>query len=109
MTTDLINEALGQGWYHTIDLGPGISTPGAVDLRALAPKVLPHRLDGLRALLHWKRLLAAAQDRDEHGHKAEGQKPDVRLHRRILRIGARLPPAASLRQIPDCGKKHASP
>jgi SAM-dependent methyltransferase len=36
-------------WYHTIDLPTG-PTAGAVDLRALAPKVLPARLDGLRAL-----------------------------------------------------------
>jgi len=46
----LIAEALGQGWYHTIDLAPGVATPGAVDLRAVAPRVLPPRLDGLRAL-----------------------------------------------------------
>ena len=46
----LIREALGQGWYHAIDLAPGATTPGSVDLRALAPRVLPSRLDGLRAL-----------------------------------------------------------
>ena len=45
----LVREALGQGWYHTIELGPGATTPGAVDLRALAPRVLPDRLAG-RAL-----------------------------------------------------------
>ena len=50
MQDDLIREALGQGWYHTIDLAPGATTPGAVDLRSLAPKVLPRRLDGVRAL-----------------------------------------------------------
>src|SRR5687768_9420566 len=47
--TDL-DRALGQGWYHTIEIAPGRATPGAVDLRRLAPKVLPERLDGLRAL-----------------------------------------------------------
>jgi hypothetical protein len=36
-------------WYHTIDLGPGETTPGMVDLRRVAPKVLPQRLSG-RAL-----------------------------------------------------------
>ena len=45
----LVREALGQGWYHTIDLAPGTATPGAVDLRALAPRVLPRSLSG-RAL-----------------------------------------------------------
>lgn len=46
----LIADALGRSWYHTIDLAPGRATPGAVDVRPLAPKVLPGRLDGLRAL-----------------------------------------------------------
>ena len=46
----LIREALGQGWYHAIDLAPGVTTPGSVDVRALAPRVLPARLDGVRAL-----------------------------------------------------------
>jgi SAM-dependent methyltransferase len=36
-------------WYHTIDLPSG-PTDGAVDLRAVAPRVLPARLDGLRAV-----------------------------------------------------------
>ena len=36
-------------WYHTIDLPDG-PTNGAVDLRPIAAKVLPGRLDGLRAL-----------------------------------------------------------
>jgi len=36
-------------WYHTIDLPSG-PTAGAVDLRKIAPKVLPQRLDGARAL-----------------------------------------------------------
>ncbi|MEJ7786772.1 MAG: methyltransferase domain-containing protein [Solirubrobacteraceae bacterium] len=37
-------------WYHTIELAPGVSTPGFVDLRALARDVLPDDLAGLRAL-----------------------------------------------------------
>lgn len=37
-------------WYHTIELAPGNVTQGHVDLRRLAPRVLPPRLDGLRAL-----------------------------------------------------------
>ena len=37
-------------WYHTIDVAPGVATPGLIDLRPLAPKVLPPRLDGRRAL-----------------------------------------------------------
>lgn len=50
MADDLLAQALGRPWYHTIDLAPGAATPGAVDLRRLAPRVLPARLDGLRAL-----------------------------------------------------------
>ena len=38
------------GWYHTIELAPGVITPGQVDLRAIAKKVLPDDLAGLRAL-----------------------------------------------------------
>jgi SAM-dependent methyltransferase len=37
-------------WYHTIDLAPGVTTPGLVDLRPIAPKVLPQNLAGRRAL-----------------------------------------------------------
>jgi SAM-dependent methyltransferase len=37
-------------WYHTIELAPGNTTHGHVDLRGLASRVLPRRLDGLRAL-----------------------------------------------------------
>ena len=36
-------------WYHTIELAPGETTPGVVDLRRVAPKVLPPRVAG-RAL-----------------------------------------------------------
>jgi SAM-dependent methyltransferase len=37
-------------WYHTIELAPGNTTQGHVDLRRIAPRVLPARLDGLRTL-----------------------------------------------------------
>jgi SAM-dependent methyltransferase len=37
-------------WYHTLELAPGVLTPGQIDLRATAAKLLPHDLSGLRAL-----------------------------------------------------------
>jgi SAM-dependent methyltransferase len=37
-------------WYHTIELAPGVVTPGAVDLRDVAAKLLPDDLGGRRAL-----------------------------------------------------------
>lgn len=37
-------------WYHTIELAPGVVTPGAVDLRAVADRILPADLSGMRAL-----------------------------------------------------------
>jgi SAM-dependent methyltransferase len=37
-------------WYHTIELAPGVTTPGAVDLRDVAAKLLPADLTGKRAL-----------------------------------------------------------
>jgi tRNA (mo5U34)-methyltransferase len=37
-------------WYHSIELAPGVVTPGQVDLRGLAASVLPDDLSGLRAL-----------------------------------------------------------
>jgi len=37
-------------WYHTIELPGGVLTPGQVDLRAIAARVLPDDLSGLRAL-----------------------------------------------------------
>jgi tRNA (mo5U34)-methyltransferase len=46
----LLREALERPWYHTIELEPGAVTPGTVDLRSVARRVLPQRLDGLRAL-----------------------------------------------------------
>jgi tRNA (mo5U34)-methyltransferase len=37
-------------WYHTIDLAPGVATPGFCDLRPLALRALPGSLVGLRCL-----------------------------------------------------------
>ena len=37
-------------WYHTIELGPGAVTAGQIDMRGVAPKVLPADLSGKRAL-----------------------------------------------------------
>ena len=37
-------------WYHTIELAPGVATPGYVDMRSTAPRVLPDDLSGKRAL-----------------------------------------------------------
>ncbi|TML30698.1 MAG: hypothetical protein E6G30_02725 [Actinobacteria bacterium] len=46
----LIASALGREWYHTIEIAPGVRTPGLVDLRSIAPRVLPDDLSGVRAL-----------------------------------------------------------
>jgi SAM-dependent methyltransferase len=37
-------------WYHTIELAPGVVTPGHVDLREVPARILPARLDGRRVL-----------------------------------------------------------
>jgi tRNA (mo5U34)-methyltransferase len=37
-------------WYHTIELAPGVVTPGRADWRHAAPKLLPEDLAGRRAL-----------------------------------------------------------
>ncbi|HEY8000820.1 MAG TPA: class I SAM-dependent methyltransferase [Solirubrobacterales bacterium] len=37
-------------WYHTIELAPGVITPGQVDLRKVAGRILPADLGGRRAL-----------------------------------------------------------
>ena len=42
--------ASNSSWYHTIELAPGVLTPGHVDLRALPAAVLPASLAGVRAL-----------------------------------------------------------
>jgi SAM-dependent methyltransferase len=36
-------------WYHTIELAPGVVTPGHIDLRGVVPRILPARIEG-RAL-----------------------------------------------------------
>jgi tRNA (mo5U34)-methyltransferase len=38
------------GWYHTMDLLPGLSTQGVADLRSFLPKALPADLTGKRCL-----------------------------------------------------------
>jgi tRNA (mo5U34)-methyltransferase len=45
-------EAVGANpvWYHTIELAPGVATPGYVDMRPVAPRVLPDDLGSKRAL-----------------------------------------------------------
>jgi tRNA (mo5U34)-methyltransferase len=47
---DRLTEALGQPWYHTLELAPGAVTRGAVDLRPTVDRVLPESLAGLRCL-----------------------------------------------------------
>lgn len=37
-------------WYHTIELAPGIVTPGHIDMREPVKRVLPDDLSGRRAL-----------------------------------------------------------
>ncbi len=38
------------GWYHTIELAPGVTTPGFVDLRPFLRRSLPRSLKGRRCL-----------------------------------------------------------
>jgi tRNA (mo5U34)-methyltransferase len=42
--------AANPSWYHTIELAPGVVTPGHVDWRGYAARVLPDDMSGLRAL-----------------------------------------------------------
>jgi len=37
-------------WYHTLELAPGVVTPGQIDHRPIAGRLLPDDLTGLRAL-----------------------------------------------------------
>jgi tRNA (mo5U34)-methyltransferase len=37
-------------WYHTIELAPGVVTPGFIDLRKAAERVLPDDLGAMRAV-----------------------------------------------------------
>ncbi len=46
----LLDAALSEKWYHTIELAPGRVTEGVVDLRRAAPRVLPTTLAGAKAL-----------------------------------------------------------
>ena len=47
---DLAERVNSRDWYHTIELAPGLTTPGYFDLRALADEVLPPSLNGARCL-----------------------------------------------------------
>ena len=42
--------ARNPNWYHTLELAPGVVTPGRIDLRKVASKLLPDHLSGVRAL-----------------------------------------------------------
>lgn len=43
--------AANHDWYHTLELAPGVFTPGIVDVRPIVPRVpLPASLAGLRCL-----------------------------------------------------------
>src|SRR3954470_10040274 len=42
--------AANPAWYHTIELAPGVVTPGQIDHRGVAGRVLPRDLSGKRAL-----------------------------------------------------------
>ncbi|MHB8656606.1 MAG: class I SAM-dependent methyltransferase [Solirubrobacteraceae bacterium] len=48
---DLAARVAQIGWYHTLELAPGVVTDGMFDLRPhVARYGLPHRLDGMRVL-----------------------------------------------------------
>ena len=48
---ELRNRVAGRQWYHTLELAPGIVTPGWFDTRAVAAKLpLPDSLEGMRCL-----------------------------------------------------------
>ena len=42
--------AANPAWYHTMELAPGVVTPGQIDLRDVVDRVLPADLTGKRAL-----------------------------------------------------------
>ena len=49
--TQTLRERIAQcDWYHTIELAPGVETPGYFDLREVASEVLPASLTGARCL-----------------------------------------------------------
>jgi tRNA (mo5U34)-methyltransferase len=48
---ELRAQVAGRQWYHTLELAPGIQTPGWFDARPVVPKLpLPESLDGMRCL-----------------------------------------------------------
>lgn len=48
---DLAARARALSWYHTMELEPGVITPGVFDLRPYLHRYgLPERMDGMRAL-----------------------------------------------------------
>jgi tRNA (mo5U34)-methyltransferase len=48
---DLAGRVAARQWYHTIELAPGVVTPGYFDTRPIVGRLpLPDRLDGLRCL-----------------------------------------------------------
>src|SRR5918997_1187217 len=48
---ELAERVRQQGWYHTLELGPGVETAGIFDLRPYVDRYgLPERMDGMRAL-----------------------------------------------------------
>ncbi len=48
---DLSERVQGLGWYHTLELAPGVVTDGMFDLRPYVHRYgLPERLDGMRVL-----------------------------------------------------------
>ena len=50
--TTALREAVGANpvWYHTIELAPEVITPGYVDMRPVAGRLLPDDMRGMRAL-----------------------------------------------------------
>jgi tRNA (mo5U34)-methyltransferase len=47
----LAEQARERSWYHTLELGPGLTTEGWFDLRPYVDRYgIPERLDGMRAL-----------------------------------------------------------
>jgi tRNA (mo5U34)-methyltransferase len=48
---DLARRVAARQWYHTLELAPGVVTPGYFDTRPIVRRIpLPERLDGLRCL-----------------------------------------------------------
>jgi tRNA (mo5U34)-methyltransferase len=50
-SADLRARVAGRQWYHTLELAPGVVTPGWFDTRAIPAKLpIPHSLEGKRCL-----------------------------------------------------------